>query len=116
MFSRVSALLFLLFPARAAGNQTGSMAAAEYANVAADSPAIGAAASLKSLVITPEGDPSVVVDTVVVCADVLKVVLNGSVGAEAVVVLAVILGAMLVLIGVGVVLSTYSVIEDIEGI
>ena len=84
--------------------------------MAADRPAIGAAASLSSLVITPEGDPSVVVDTVVVCVDVLNVVLNGSVGAVAVVVLAVVLGAMLVLDNGVVVSSSDSVTDSSEEI
>ena len=49
--------------------------------MAADNPAIGAAASLRSLVITPWGDPSVVVVADVALVVVLRVVLNGKIGA-----------------------------------
>ena len=75
--------LLFLRPPSASGNQTGSMAAALYARVAADRPAMGAAASLKSLVITPDGEPSVVVvgvSVVVVVVVVRKVVRNGRIG------------------------------------
>ena len=74
---------------------------------------MGAAASLKSLVITPCGDESVVLATVTISVVVLKVVRNGKVGAVTVFLL---LFSVVVVVELRVVVVTFSVDVDIDAV